>query len=153
MLASLTIHGYGAVFLTLFLNNLGLPVPGNSLLLGAGLLVGMGTLSFWATVATATAACFTGTNCGYWLGWRYGRHLLESIHWLRFTHVRFRHMEHFFKRYGSKGVFFARFVGLFHPVIGLLSGMGRTPVRSFLFYNLTGSAVYAFLYTWAGDTF
>ena len=149
----LTNYGYWAIFLVLFLNNVGLPVPGNSLLLWAGLLVGEGTLSLWGTVGIATAACFIGTDCGYWLGRRYGRHLLENIHWLRLTHKRFRHMEHFFKRYGSKGVFFARFVALLHPVIGILAGMGKTPGRSFLYYNLAGSAVYALLYTLAGDYF
>ncbi|HEY5038666.1 MAG TPA: DedA family protein [bacterium] len=144
-------YGYWAIFLVLFLNNFGLPIPANTLLLGAGFLVGKGDFSFWPTVGTATGACFMGTNCGYWLGRRYARHLLEKIHWLRLTHERVRHMEHFFKRYGSKGVFFARFVGLLHPVIGILAGMGKTPGRSFLFYNLAGSAAYALLYTLAGD--
>lgn len=146
-------HGYEAVFLVLFLNNTGLPVPGNTFLMGAGLLVGTGSLSLWPTAAVATAACFLGTDCGYWLGRRYGRPLLERMHWFRHTHERFRHMEHFFKRYGSKGVFFARFISLLHPVIGILAGMGRTPGRPFLFYNLAGSALYCLLYILAGAYF
>ena len=146
-------YGYGAIFLILFLNNLGIPLPANTLLLGAGFFVGKGILSLWLTVAAAAGACFMGTNCSYWLGRCYGRHLLEKIHWLRLTHQRVKHLEHFFKRYGSKGVFFARFVSLLHPIIGILAGMGKTPGRSFLFYNLAGSAIYALLYTLAGDYF
>jgi membrane protein DedA with SNARE-associated domain len=146
-------YGYWAVFLGLFLNNAGLPVPGNTLLLGAGYLVGEGTLSLWGLVSAATAGCFMGTNLGYWIGRGFGLHLLENIHWLRLTHKRIMYMEHFFKRYGAKGVFFARFVTLVHPVIGLFAGMGKAPVRSFLFYNLAGSAIYALLYTLVGDYF
>ena len=145
--------GYGAVFLVLFLNNLGLPVPGNTLLLGAGFLVGTGVLSFWPTAAAAAGAAFMGTNCSYWLGRRYGRPLLEKNRWLRLTHQRVRHMEHFFQRYGSKGVFFARFVALLHPFIGILAGVGKAPGRSFFFYNLAGSAAYALLFTGAGAVF
>jgi len=146
-------YGYAAIFTVLFLNNFGLPIPGTTLLLAAGFLVGTGTLSLGVTVITATAACFMGTTCSYGIGRRYGGHLLEKIHWLRLTHQRLRYMEHFFKRYGAKGVFFARFVSVLHPVIGLLSGIGRTPIRPFLFFNFIGSAGYALLYTLVGKYF
>ena len=149
----LTHYGYGIIFLGLFLNNLGVPGPGNTLLLGAGVMVGKGVLSLPWTLTVATAGVFLGTNGGYWLGRHYGEFLLEKIHWLRLTHEKVRHLEHFFKRYGAKGVFFARFVALFHPIIGFLAGMGKTPGRSFLAYNLAGSAVYVLLYTMAGDYF
>ena len=145
--------GYEAIFLVMFLNNAGLPIPGNTFLLATGFLAGTGTLSFWPAAGIATGACFMGTNCGYWLGRRYGRHWLQHIHWFRLTHQRIRHMEHFFKRYGAKGVFFARFVTFLHPVIGLLAGLGKTPGRPFLLYNLIGSALYVVLYIGAGSIF
>jgi membrane-associated protein len=62
-------------------------------------------------------------------------------------------MEHFFTRYGAKGVFFARFVTLLHPVIGILAGLGKTPRGSFFFYNLIGSAGYVLLYLQVGAYF
>src|SRR5579872_2657985 len=96
-------------------------------------------------------ACFFGSNCGYWLGLRFGLPLLKKVRWLRLTHHRIKHMERFFKRYGPMGVFFARFVALLHPLIGLMAGVGKTPKGPFLFYNLAGSGVYALLYTLAGD--
>jgi len=153
-LQSLLAHyGYLAVFTALFVNNLGIPFPGTSMLLGAGLLAGTGALSFPLTVLTATMACFLGSNGGYWLGRKYGEELLKKIHWLRMTHRRIRHMERFFKRYGPKGVFFARLVALLHPLIGLMAGTSKTPKGPFIIYNLAGSAVYALLYTLAGELF
>jgi membrane protein DedA with SNARE-associated domain len=153
LLSLLTHYGYGALFLLLLLNNLGIPAPGTSVLLGAGLFVGEGIFSFWVTVVVATAACFLGSNCGYWLGLRFGRPFLEKVHWLRHTHRRLRHMERFFKRYGPKGVFFARFVAFLHPLIGIMAGVGKTPKRPFLIYNLAGAAAYSLLYTLAGNWF
>ncbi len=147
----LTHYSYAALFLVLFLNNLGIPSPGTSILLGAGLFVGKGILSFWVTVVTATAACFLGSNVGYWLGLRFGLPLLGKVQWLRLTHRRVKHMERFFKRYGPKGVFFARFVAFLHPLIGLMAGVGKTPKKPFLVYNLAGAAAYSLLYTQAGN--
>ncbi len=146
-------YGYGAIFMVLFFNNTGLPIPGTTLLLGAGILVGKNALSLGWTIVAATAGCFMGTSCGYWLGRRYGLSVIAKVRWLRLTHERIRYLEHFFKRYGAKGVFFARFVSLLHPVIGLLAGIGKTPSRAFLFYNLAGSALYAVLFTFIGDYF
>lgn len=146
-------YGYPAIFLVLFFNNLCIPLPGTTLILAAGFLAGTGALNVWEIVGTAMAACFLGTSGGYVIGRRYGAPLLEKIKWLKLTQQRFYHMEHFFKRYGPKGVFFARFVSVLHPVIGLLSGIGKTPVRPFLFYNIVGSAGYALIYTLVGKYF
>src|ERR1019366_1299945 len=98
--ALLAHYGYLTLFVALFVNNLGIPFPGTSVLLATGLLVGKGILSFWVTVVIATSACFLGSNCGYLLGLRFGLPLLKKIHWLRLTHHRIKHLELFFKRYG-----------------------------------------------------
>jgi membrane protein DedA with SNARE-associated domain len=59
-----------------------------------------------------------------------------------------------FKRHGAKTVFIARFIFLFPPVVvNLLAGMSKMPWRTFLFYNLTGSAAYATYYTLIGYYF
>ncbi len=142
--------GYTALFTILFFNNLGIPLPGTTMLLAAGYMVGTGILNLWGTTAASVTACFLGTAGGYAIGRKYGGPLLGKVKWLRVSHERLRHMEHFFKRYGAKGVFFARFVSILHPVIGLLSGIGKTPLKPFLFYNFIGSVAYVALYTLAG---
>jgi membrane protein DedA with SNARE-associated domain len=153
-LQSLLAHnGYWVVFLVVFLNNLCLPVPGDSLLLGGGFLAERGILSLWAVIAVGTGGCFLGGNGGYWLGARYGRHFLENNRWLQVTPERVEQMDHFFGKYGAKVVFFARFIALLHPVTGLLAGTGKTPLRSFLFYNLVGSLAYCAIYTLVGCFF
>jgi len=151
---SLLAHdGYWVLFTVLFLNNIGLPLPGDTMLLGGGFLVGRGVFSFGAVAAFGTAACFLGSCGAYWFGCRYGRLLLNKIKWFGDHPGRVEQMDRFFQKYGPKVVFFARFVALLHPVTGLLAGIWKTPFRPFLFYNLAGSAAYAVIYTLAGYFF
>ena len=151
--ALLADHGYLVVFMVVFFNNLCLPIPGDTTLLGAGFLVGKGTLSLWPVVASGTVACFLGGNGGYWIGRRLGHRLLKKIRWLQVTPKRVKQVERFFEKYGAKAVFLARFVALLHPVTGLLAGMWKTPLRPFLFYNLVGAFAYATTYTLVGYFF
>lgn len=123
------------------------------MLLGGGFLAQKGVLSMWAVVATGTSACFLGASGGYWLGLQVGRRALKKIRWLQVKPERVEQGERFFEKYGPKVVFFARFVALLHPVIGLLAGMWKTPWRPFLFYNLAGAFCYTLLYTLAGYFF
>lgn len=147
-------YGYVIVFIVAFLNNLGLPLPGETILLGAGFVLGKTADSLWQPVVAGTAACFLGGICAFGLGRRLGRGSLEKIHWLRLTPERMQWPEQLFKRHGAKTVFIARFIFLFPPVVvNLLAGMSKMPRRTFLFYNLTGSAAYATFYTLIGYFF
>jgi membrane protein DedA with SNARE-associated domain len=146
-------NGYLVVFIVVFLNNIGIPVPGDTILLGGGFLVGKGMLSLWAVVVIGTSACFLGSSGAYWFGLRFGRRFLKKIKWFRGNPGSVEKMDHFFEKYGPKVVFFARFVALLHPVTGLLAGTWKTPLCPFIFYNLAGSAAYTLIYTSAGYFF
>jgi membrane protein DedA with SNARE-associated domain len=99
-------------------------------------------------------ACFLGGICAFWMGRRLGQSGLEKIHWLHLTPKRLKWPERFFKRHGAKAVFIARFIALFPPVVAnLLAGMSKMPWHIFLFFNLTGSAVYATVYILLGYFF
>ena len=90
----------------------------------------------------------------FWLGRRLGQGSLEKIHWLHLTPKRLRWPERFFKRHGAKTVFIARFIFLFPPVMAnLLAGMSKMKWRTFLFYNVTGSAAYSTTYILIGYFF
>jgi membrane protein DedA with SNARE-associated domain len=147
-------YGYVLVFIVVFLNNLGFPLPGETILLGAGFMLGKTADSLWQPMVAGTVACFLGGICAFWLGWRLGHGRLEKIHWLHLTSERIKWPERIFKRHGAKTVFIARFIFLFPPVaVNLLAGMAKMPWRTFLFYNLTGSAAYTITYILIGYFF
>ena len=147
-------YGYVLVFIVVFLNNLGAPLPGETILLGAGFILGKAAGSLWEPMVAGTAACFLGGSCAFWLGRSLGHSGLGRIHWLHLTPKRLKWPERFFKRHGAKAVFIARFIALFPPVAAnLLAGMTKMPWRTYLFYNLTGSAAYTTSYILIGYFF
>ncbi|HCN90945.1 MAG TPA: hypothetical protein DIT28_17505 [Oxalobacteraceae bacterium] len=147
-------YGYVLVFIVVFLNNIGFPLPGETILLGAGFILGKAGGSLWQPMAAGTLACFLGGICAFWMGRRLGHSGLEKIHWLHLTPPRLRWPERFFKRHGARAVFIARFIALFPPVVpNLFGGMSKISWRIFLFYNLTGSAAYTISYILIGYFF
>jgi membrane protein DedA with SNARE-associated domain len=147
-------YGYVLVFIVAFLNNLGVPLPGETILLGAGFALGNTADSLWQPMVAGTAACFLGGICAFLAGRRLGHSGLGKVHWLHLTPDRMKWPERLFKRHGDKTLFIARFIFLFPPVVvNLLAGMSKMPWRVFLFYNLTGSAAYAVTYTLIGYFF
>jgi|ERR1700677_1056224 len=134
-------YGYVLVFIVVFVNNIGVPLPGETILLGAGFVLGKATGSLWQPMAAGTVACFLGGNCAFWMGRRLNDAELEKIHWLHLTPERLKWPRRYFKSHGARAVFIARFIAIFPPAAGnVLAGMAKMPWRTFLFYNFTGSA-------------
>jgi hypothetical protein len=65
-------YGYVLVFIVVFLNNLGFPLPGETILLGAGFVLGKTGHPLWQPVVAGTAASFLGGICAFWMGRRLG---------------------------------------------------------------------------------
>jgi membrane-associated protein len=154
LLPHLPHYGYVLVFIVVFLNNIGFPLPGETILLGAGFILGKAESSLWQPWAAGATACFLGGICSFWMGRRLGHSGIEKIRWLRLTPERIKWPDRFFKRHGAKAVFIARFIALFPPVVAnLLAGMSKMRWPVFLLFNLTGSAVYAATYILIGYFF
>jgi membrane protein DedA with SNARE-associated domain len=147
-------YGSVLVFIAVLLNNLGIPVPGEAVLLGAGFILGQSAGSLWQPMLAGTAASFLGGLCAFWLGRRLGHGRLETIHWLHLTPERLKWPERYFQRHGAKAVFIARFIAIFPPIAAnLLAGMTKMSWRLFIFYNLTGSAASTISYILIGYLF
>jgi undecaprenyl-diphosphatase len=142
------------VFAIIFLNNLGVPMPGKTILFGAGFFLGKTQGSLWQPMAAGVAACFLGGICAFWLGRRLDHGSLENIHWLHLSPQKLKWPKSFFKKHGDRAVFVARFIPLFPPVaVNLLAGMAKMRWHVFLFYNLANSLVCAISYILLGYFF
>jgi membrane protein DedA with SNARE-associated domain len=154
LLPQLPHFGYALVFIVVFLNNIGLPVPGETFLLAAGFILGRSSTSLWEAMVASALACFLGGICAFWMGQRLGHTGLGKIRWLHLTPKALKWPERFFKRYGPKSVFIARFIFLLPPATAnVMAGMAKMPWRTFLFYNATGSTAYSVAYILAGYYF
>jgi membrane protein DedA with SNARE-associated domain len=143
--------GYAVVFLGVGIESLGIPVPGETVLVVGAALAGQGHLEAWGVGLAAWAGAVIGDNIGYWIGRRYGRRLsgapvLRHI----YTERRIRAADRFFERWGWLAVFFGRFVALLRIFAGPLAGMHGTPWRAFLAANAAGGLVWVAVMTTIG---
>ena len=146
-------YGYAVVFAGVFLENAGLPVPGETALLAGAALANFGRLSLWRVVVTAIAAAILGDNLGFFIGRRGGRWLLERYGGrLGITTARLGGFDRFFERYGARTVFAARFITGLRVVGAVLAGASGLPWPTFLFYNATGAVVWCSAVAAAGYT-
>ena len=136
--------GYGALAALIFAESAGVPVPGETALLTAGVLAGNGRLALPLVIAVGTAAAILGDNLGYWLGRRGGRAVLLRGGWLaEHRHRAVAKGEAFFARHGGKTVFLGRWVPGVRVVAAVLAGASAMSWRRFVVYNATGALAWA----------
>jgi len=148
-------YGYWALAATLLLENAGIPVPGETMLLMASFLAySQHELRLPWIIAVGTAAAVLGDNLGFALGHYGGRPLLaryQSI--FRIQQKTLTHGERLFARFGAATVFFARFVFGLRIIAGPLAGVLRMPWQKFLVANFFGAALWVTVISVAGYFF
>lgn len=151
------IYGYWAVFFGVMLENAGLPIPGETILLVGGYFAASHSDEFnlFRVMATAAIGAVVGDNIGFAIGHHYGRGFLLRIGRFFFlTPKRFEQMENFFERYGNKTILVARFITGLRVFAALLAGASRKmPWRVFLAYNVAGALLWAIVITLLGYLF
>lgn len=136
-------YGYAAVSGGLLLEHFGLPLPGETLLIGAAVLASQGAMDITVLLALAWAAATLGNMIGFAIG-RYGGHLLVVRHGSRvgITSARLGQVEAFFDRYGAVVLVGARFVVLARQLSGIAAGTLEMEWGRFLLFNALGAALW-----------
>jgi membrane protein DedA with SNARE-associated domain len=139
-------YGLILLFAVVMLESFGIPLPGETSLIAAGVLAQQGHFSIVAVIAAAAAAAIVGDNLGYWVGRTGGRRLLETAPILRSYAPRaLPPGERFFRRHGPKAVFLGRFVAVLRFTAAWLAGITHMAWWKFLFWNALGGVVWAAL--------
>jgi membrane-associated protein len=148
-------HGYWTLALTLLLENAGIPLPGETMLLFASFLASKEHhLSLGLIILVATAACTFGDNLGYRVGLRGGRPLLHRYQrFFRVSDEKIARGEKLFERFGPVTVFFARFVFGMRVIAGPLAGVLRMQWRRFVLFNFLGAALWVSVISCVGYFF
>jgi len=148
-------YGYWAVAGVLLLENAGIPVPGETVLLLASFLAySQHELSLFWIIVVATVAATLGDNLGFALGTYGGRPLLARYQTLfRIRDATLARGENLFARFGAVTIFFARFVFGMRIIAGPMAGVLRMPWRKFLVFNFLGAAVWVTVISGVGYLF
>ncbi|MDP9206596.1 MAG: bifunctional DedA family/phosphatase PAP2 family protein [Gemmatimonadota bacterium] len=147
-------YGYAIVFLFVAIESLGIPLPGETVLVTAGALAALGHLSLLPVIATAAIGAIVGDAGGYWIGRLGGLPLIKrygSV--VHFNDETLSYVRGFFSRHGAKAVFLGRFIALLRTWAALLAGTAEMPYGVFTLYNVLGGVTWAALFGTLGYLF
>jgi membrane protein DedA with SNARE-associated domain len=144
LIALVASYGYAVTFVLIFLESLGIPVPGEGILIAAALFAARTQrLEISVVIATASVAAFLGTSIGYLLGRSAGHALIVRFGaYIGFSPARQRLGQYLFVRHGAKIIFFGRFIAILRAFAGILAGANRMPWRRFTLFNALGAVVW-----------
>jgi membrane protein DedA with SNARE-associated domain len=144
------LHAYGNVVLGVVvgLESVGLPLPGETVLIAAAVLAGTThQLNIAFVILSAALGAIVGQVVGYAIGWGVGFRLLRRYgRFIGLTDRRLAYGRLLFRRHGVKVVVASRFIMLLRTLAALLAGANRMPWDRFIAANIAGSAAWSALY-------
>ena len=129
---------------------IGFFLPGDSLLITAGLVAAAGHLDIWWLNALLILAAVVGDSTGYAIGRRLGPRLFTRPQSLLFNPRHVERTRAFYARHGAKTIVIARFVPIVRTFAPVVAGVGQMEYRRFVFYNIAGGVGWVTGMTWAG---
>ncbi len=125
-------------------------LPGDSLLITAGLVAAAGGINIWALDGLLMVAAIAGDSVGYAIGARLGPRLFTREKSLLFNPNHIERTRRFYARHGPKTIVLARFVPIIRTFAPVVAGVGEMEYRRFLLYNVVGGMGWVLSMTWAG---
>jgi membrane protein DedA with SNARE-associated domain len=144
-------QGYWVVAAIVGLESMGIPLPGETVLVTAGIYAGTThRLNIALVIGAAAFGAIVGDNLGFWIGRRFGYGLvLRYAPLLRLTTGRIKLGQYLFQSHGGKVVFFGRFIAILRTLSALLAGINWMPWWRFLCFNMAGGVVWATAFGWS----
>jgi membrane protein DedA with SNARE-associated domain len=141
-------YGYAIVALTVALEGMGIPVPGETMLVATAIYAGTThELAPLSVIAAAVAGAILGDNTGFWIGREVGyRLLLRHGARIGLTERRIKLGQYLFLRHGAPIVFFGRFVAVLRCFATLLAGANRMAWPRFVLFNALGGTIWASIF-------
>lgn len=144
-------YGLAAVALFVFLENLGVPLPGEATVVTGAIFAQRGRVDLTTLLLVAVTAATLGDNLGYAVGRFGGRPLVLRLgRRVRITPEHLDSVEAFFDRHGGKVVVAARFLPLLRHLNGAAAGISSMPWRRFVLCNTLGAVLWASTWTVVG---
>lgn len=136
-------YGSLAVFVVIYLESMGAPLPGETLVIATSALAANGTISLTVALIAIFCGAVLGDSTGYAIGHYGGSRLLRRFgSYVKLTPERLDRLERLFKRRGAYIVATARFVVVLRQLNGLVAGAVHMPWWRFLIANVVGAALW-----------
>lgn len=125
-------------------------LPGDSLLVTAGLIAASGHLDIVTLNVLLSAMAIVGDTLGYYIGAKTGPKLFTREKSLFFAKDHLLKTKAFYEKYGNKTIVIARFIPLARTFAPVVAGVGQMPYRRFVTYNIMGGIFWVFSMTMVG---
>lgn len=122
---------------------IGFFLPGDTLLIAAGVLAAQGALPIEWTIITIATAAIVGDNVGYTIGQYSGKRLFRKKDGILFKREYVERAQSFYDKHGGKTIILARFVPIVRTFAPMVAGIGKMPRGKFFFYNVIGGVIWA----------
>jgi membrane-associated protein len=121
---------------------IGFFLPGDTLLLGAGIIASQGKISIGLLVLAVVLAAVLGDNVGYSIGRRTGHRIFKKEDGILFQKEHLLRAEAFYEKHGGKTIILARFVPIVRTFAPLVAGVGKMPRKRFMSFNIIGALLW-----------
>ncbi|HET7050426.1 MAG TPA: DedA family protein [Solirubrobacteraceae bacterium] len=144
-------YGYLAVLGLVLIEDFGVPVPGETVLILAAVYAGAGRLNIWLVALLGFCGALLGDNIGFAIGHFGGRPLAERYgRYIFLTRERLEKATRFFDRHGGKIIIVARFIEGLRQANGIIAGISGLRWQRFLVFNAIGAALWVAVWTSVG---
>ena len=151
----LALFGYAGLAAIVFAESgllVGFFLPGDTLLIAAGIFASQGHLNILATIVVIMVAAIVGDSVGYLFGNKVGPKLFQRAESRWFSQKNLREAQVFFEKYGGQSVVLARFVPVVRTFVPIIAGTSKMSYRKFFTYNVIGGTLWAVVVTMLGYT-
>lgn len=121
---------------------IGFFLPGDSLLVTAGVLAAAGHLDIFSLIILVSLCAVVGDQLGYYIGQKTGRALFTKEDSLLFKRSHVLRAQTFYEKYGAKTIVIARFVPVVRTFAPIVAGVGQMNYRRFVTYNVFGGILW-----------
>jgi membrane protein DedA with SNARE-associated domain len=147
-------YGYAVVALFVGGESIGIPLPGETVLLTGAAFAGRGHLSIVGVIAASAIGVVAGGSLGYWIGHTAGQVVVVRYGgWIGVTPARLEQTQQFFARYGARAVMVGRFIPIVRILASIVAGISKMPFSSFSIYNAVAGIVWSVVFGLLGFEF
>ena len=125
-------------------------LPGDSLLVTAGVFAALGQLNLWLLMGVLVVAAIVGDTVGYWIGKKAGPALFRRPKSLLFNPKHLQRAHDFYEKYGGQTIIIARFMPVVRTFAPVVAGMGGMDYRRFVSFNVIGGFLWVVSMTLIG---
>lgn len=137
-------YGYLALIVSIFLEGVGVPMPGQSLMIAASILASRGVMNLSMVMGASWLACFIGNTCGYLIGYYFETWLDKKGY---ISGDKFKKLQGAIQKYGPACLVISRFIEGMKQFMPLACGIAKMPKREFLLGNALASTIWVAVFS------